>query len=78
MAQATDHSGYLTFAEAVTYLKVPVRTLRQWIRCKGLPYHKPGKELRFRPRDLDAWMNRYRKGLAGLALKTFNNQEDAR
>ncbi len=73
MAQATEHSGYLTFAEAVLYLKVPVRTLRQWIRLKGLPYHKPGKELRFRRRDLDAWMNRYRQGLSGLALSKFND-----
>lgn len=70
-------SGYLTLAEAATYLKTADSTIRGWVRTKGLPYHKPGKELLFRAKDLDAWMNRYRNGLSGLALTTFTEQRRA-
>jgi excisionase family DNA binding protein len=66
--------GYLTTDEAAAYLNTSVSTVQDWIRTKGLPYHKPGKDLRFRPRDLDAWMNRYRRGDKGLALMGFNDQ----
>lgn len=67
-------AGYLTLPEASAYLHVPTSTLRGWARTKGLPYHKPGKELLFRAKDLDAWMNRYRKGLHGLALTPLAEQ----
>ena len=70
-------SGYLTLAEAAAYLKTADSTVRGWVRTKGLPYHKPGKELLFRTRDLDAWMNQYRHGLKGLALNGFNEQRRA-
>lgn len=61
--------GYLTLEEAAAYLHVSQDTVREWVRCKGLPHHKPGKLLLFRRRDLDAWMNRYRRGLSGFALR---------
>lgn len=66
--------GYLTLPEAATYLRTPAGTLRRWVRLKGLPYHKPGKVLLFRQRDLDQWMNRYRQGLKGLELCGFNER----
>ena len=76
MAEAKPHiePGYLTLAEACVYLRTPESTVRKWARLKGLPYHKPGKELLFRVKELDAWMNRYRHGLSGLALMGFNEQ----
>lgn len=70
----TDPS-YLSLNEAASYLKTSISTLRGWARTKGLPYHKPGKELLFRQRDLDRWMDRYRHGLKGLALTTFTNSQ---
>lgn len=65
--------GYLSLKEAAAYLHTADSTLRGWVRTKGLPYHKPGKELLFRAKDLDAWMNRYRHGLTGLELSGFND-----
>lgn len=65
-------AGYLSLEQAATYLHASPGTVRGWVRLKGLPYHRPGKELLFRVRDLDAWMNRYRQGLTGLALTSFN------
>lgn len=60
--------GYLTIDQAATYLNAPVGTLRGWMRTKGLPHHKPGKELHFRVRELDQWMFRYKRGDHGMAL----------
>ncbi len=64
--------GYLTLDQAATYLHVPAETLRKWCRTKGVPYHKPGKALLFRVKDLDQWMGRYRRGDKGLALHGYN------
>lgn len=64
--------GYLSLEQAAAYLNTSVGTLRAWVRLKGVPYHKPGKELQFRVRELDRWMDRYQKGLTGLALTSFN------
>lgn len=64
--------GYLSIEQAAAYLNTSVGTLRAWVRLKGVPYHKPGKELQFRVRELDRWMDRYQKGLTGLALTSFN------
>lgn len=63
---------YLTLPEAALYLNSSESTIREWIRMKGLPYHKPGKQLLFRPKDLDLWMNRYQHGDRGLAMQRFN------
>lgn len=68
---STD-TGYLTLDQAATYLHVPAETLRKWCRTKGVPHHKPGRQLLFRVKDLDAWMNRYRKGDHGFALYGLN------
>jgi excisionase family DNA binding protein len=53
--------GYLTIGQAALYLGAHVNTLREWIRTKRLPYYKPGKELRFKRAELDAWMERFRR-----------------
>jgi len=66
--------GYLTIDQAAAYLNTSIGTLREWVRTKGVPHHRPGKELLFRVRDLDAWMNRYRQGDRGLALTGLADQ----
>lgn len=70
-ARQTIEPGYLDLVQAADYLHTPAATVRRWARLKGLPYHKLGKELLFKVKDLDAWMNRHRKGLKGLALHGF-------
>lgn len=67
-------AGYLSIGQAAGYLNISVSRLREWVRLKGVPHHRPGKELLFRVRELDQWMDRYRQGLNGLALTTFVNQ----
>lgn len=68
-------AGYLSLEQAAAYLNTSVGTLREWVRTKGVPYHKPGKELQFRVRELDQWMDRYQQGLTGLALTKFTQSK---
>lgn len=73
-ASALVEQGYWSLDEAARYLHASASTMRGWIRTKGLPHYKPGKELLFRQRELDAWMGRSRKGLSGLALTGFTQR----
>ena len=46
-------------------LGVPKRTLYRWCqdqRYPGFPYYKPGRELRFRLSEIEAWLKQYKAG----------------
>jgi excisionase family DNA binding protein len=54
---------YLTITEAATYLNIKVKTLYALKDKKpGIPYYRLGRLIRFRKKDLDAWMERQRVG----------------
>jgi excisionase family DNA binding protein len=44
--------------EAAEYLSIPERTLREKFRRWGIPAHKVGRALRFRARDIEAYLER--------------------
>ena len=52
-------SPLLTAAEAATYLRVPLRTLRQYVAQRRLAFVKFGRRLFFRQADLDAFIQRH-------------------
>ena len=47
---------YLSFDEAVVYLKTTKRVLADRVRAREIPYIKDGKFIKFRRKDLDAYM----------------------
>lgn len=47
---------YLSFDEAVVYLKTTKRSLADRVRAREIPYIKDGKFIKFRRKDLDAYM----------------------
>jgi excisionase family DNA binding protein len=48
----------LTAEECAAYIKIPVQTLYDWrYRGIGPRSHKIGKYLRFRPSEVDAWID---------------------
>ena len=47
---------YLSFDEAVVYLKTTKRSLADRVRAREIPYIKDGKFIKFRREDLDAYM----------------------
>jgi len=51
---------YLSIREAADYLQISDRTLFKW-RKKGLPTYQEGGVIRFRRKEIDAWMAEQRK-----------------
>jgi excisionase family DNA binding protein len=48
----------LPLADAAALLGVKPRKLRDFWRAWGIPAYKVGRELRFRERDLNAWLRK--------------------
>lgn len=46
----------MDFQEALKYLKIRPGTLRDWIRLRRIPFHRAGRRILFRARDLDVWL----------------------
>ncbi|MFE9168292.1 helix-turn-helix transcriptional regulator [Streptomyces kebangsaanensis] len=58
-ATAAGRGPLATSAEIAEYLGVPVKTLSQWkYRGTGPKMHKVGRHLRYRWREVDAWLDR--------------------
>jgi excisionase family DNA binding protein len=53
----------LTSKQAAAYAKVSVRSLKRW-RAEGTgpKFLKAGRQVRYRKRDLDEWMERRAEG----------------
>jgi excisionase family DNA binding protein len=51
---------YLSFDQAVDYLKTTARSLKDRVRAREIPYIKDGKFIKFRRKDLDAYMESHR------------------
>lgn len=47
---------YLSFEQAVEYLKTTERSLADRVRAREIPYIKDGKFTKFKREDLDAYM----------------------
>lgn len=47
---------YLSFAQAVVYLKTTERSLADRVRAREIPHIKDGKFTKFKREDLDAYM----------------------
>lgn len=47
---------YLSFEQAVTYLKTTERSLADRVRAREIPHIKDGKFTKFKREDLDAYM----------------------
>ena len=48
--------GYLKMRDVCDYLSVTAETISKWIRNKGMPSHKIGKEWLFRQQEIDDWV----------------------
>lgn len=47
----------MTVQECAAYLNVPLRSLREYRIRWGLPAVRVGRHLRFRERDVEAWLS---------------------
>lgn len=38
------------------YLSTPVGTIRDWVFKRQIPFYKVGRHIRFRPSDIEVWL----------------------
>ncbi len=48
--------AWVTLAEVATHLQCAEETVHRWIRSKGLPAHRLGRNWRFKLSQVDAWL----------------------
>lgn len=63
-----DNQAFIGIEAAASHIGVSVKTMRRYVRLKGVPYYQPGGRLLFKAAELDQWMQRSRKGDRGLLL----------
>jgi excisionase family DNA binding protein len=56
---ANGNGEILSFQEALAFLRLPEGTLREFVRLRRIPYHKIGRRIFFRRRELDLWFDKH-------------------
>jgi excisionase family DNA binding protein len=47
---------WVTLEETAQHLGVSTDTVHRWIRAKGIPVHRMGRQWRFKVSEVDAWV----------------------
>ena len=55
-------SEWMTYEEVAEYLSVAVGTVRNWVSARKIPFSKRGGMVRFKRDEVDAWLEKKRKG----------------
>ena len=70
-SEAFKSEKFWTVSEASLFLSVKPSTIYQWVHLKEIPHYKIGRIVRFRRRDLEAWVE-------GLRLKENESEKKVR
>lgn len=68
LAKMSRHEEYLPTAQAASYAKVAVGTIRRWVREGRLAEHRAGSELRVSLAELEQLMQR------GTRVRALDNE----
>ena len=63
---------YLTVDEVAAALKLSVKTIRRYVLNKEIPYHKISRAVRFKPSEIECWVER-RKNEKALGNGEIHN-----
>jgi excisionase family DNA binding protein len=66
---------YLTIEELAVMLKLSEQTIRRYVLNKTIPYRKIGKAVRFRPSEIEKWINGGCKDNAVICDNAFITDE---
>ncbi len=58
----SSHSEWMTYEEVAEYLSVAVGTVRNWVSARKIRFSKRGGMVRFKRDEVDAWLEKKRKG----------------
>ena len=54
----TEMERWLSLEEIANHLGVSKETIRSWIRKETIPYHKVGRQYKFKASEVDQWVER--------------------
>jgi excisionase family DNA binding protein len=58
---------YLTVDEVAAAVKLSTQTIRRYVLRKEIPYHKINRAVRFRPSEIERWVeSRDKKNFVGM------------
>ena len=52
----TEMERWLGLEEIANHLGVSKETIRSWIKKKTIPYHKVGRQYKFKASEVDQWV----------------------
>lgn len=52
-----DNQHLLTVPQLSEWLQIPQKTIRDWVYKRQIPFLKVGRLIRFRSREIEAWIN---------------------
>ena len=52
----TSTDGLMDVEQAATYLGISAHTLRKWVQRREIPYYRIGRQIRFTPEQLSAFV----------------------
>jgi excisionase family DNA binding protein len=58
-------SEFLTAAEAADFLGLSKSTIYSWVAADRVPYHRLGRALRFRRKELERWLDGHAGSITG-------------
>ena len=65
-----ESEKFLTVFEVASLLSVRPSTVYQWVSLGEIPHYKLGRIVRFRRKDLEAWVENFRKEKTDTERKT--------
>lgn len=63
-----ENEHTMKIVDVAQLLGVHFDTVRRWVRVKGLPARKPGRDWMFSRREVLEWQNRQRPGMQAATM----------
>ncbi len=65
----------MTIAEVARFTKLKVATLRKYVAKESIPFQRLGSAIRFKPSEVQAWVDSRSHGSAAVAAAEGNAME---
>ncbi len=58
-----EHEKWSNLKDVAAHIGVSKNTIRNWIKKDAIPYHRIGKQYKFRMSEVDAWVESGRSAM---------------
>jgi len=65
----------MTVEEVAAHLKLSVQTIRRYVHKDEIPYHKINRAVRFKPSEIESWVERRKELNAIATVATAEDRE---